>query len=175
MEYWLSLRLGVSRERLNRVYYQKYNGVEESELVSLIAGWYEQQSKNDRFYIVPTVTRFNRHKERGLKTVLVSGSFELLLGPIIDQLGADYCLATRLESKNGVLTGKIIPPQTIGAGKSLAIQEFVKKYSVDLKLSYAYGDHHSDIPMLQQVGIPVAVAPDPVLLNYAIDQRWQVI
>ncbi|MGH7338800.1 MAG: HAD family hydrolase, partial [Myxococcota bacterium] len=44
----------------------------------------------------------------------------------------------------------------------------------DLTKSYAYADSLSDLPMLESVGHPVAVNPDPRLRRIARERRWAV-
>ena len=43
---------------------------------------------------------------------------------------------------------------------------------IDLRRSFAYGDHRSDIPVLALVGNPVAVGADPELGRHAATHRW---
>jgi phosphoserine phosphatase len=45
---------------------------------------------------------------------------------------------------------------------------------VDLSRSYAYGDSYSDRPLLEAVGHPVAVNPDPQLYRHAKSKQWPV-
>jgi phosphoserine phosphatase len=41
-------------------------------------------------------------------------------------------------------------------------------------VSYAYGDHHSDVPMLEMAQHPVAVTPDSTLTREARRNEWQI-
>ena len=49
--------------------------------------------------------------------------------------------------------------------KNIAIDDFVKKYNIDLSKSYAYGDTNGDINMLKRVGNPIAINPTNELLQ----------
>lgn len=49
--------------------------------------------------------------------------------------------------------------------KLKSIHKFCEKYQIDLDKSYAYGDTHGDITMLQLVGNPKAINPSLELLN----------
>jgi phosphoserine phosphatase len=45
---------------------------------------------------------------------------------------------------------------------------------VDLKASFFYTDSISDLPLLEQVGHPIAVNPDPRLRRIARSRGWPV-
>ena len=49
------------------------------------------------------------------------------------------------------------------------------EHGVDLKASYAYADSHSDLPMLEAVGNPVAVRPDVPLFRAARKGHWKIV
>jgi hypothetical protein len=55
------------------------------------------------------------------------------------------------------------------------MQEFAARHDIDLEASYAYSDSLSDLPMLRAVGNPVAVNPDPALLEIARAEDWQTL
>ena len=56
-----------------------------------------------------------------------------------------------------------------------AIAELAAKKNYDLSLSFAYGDSHNDLPMLELVGIPVAINPDAKLADVAYERGWPVV
>jgi len=167
--------LGINREYLNILYYKKFKGIKNNDIESLVDDWYKKESNQESFYVKRSVERLREHKKNGIKIVLVSGSFSQLLQPLAKDLGADYCLVNNPEVVDGVLTGALIPPQTIGEGKAKAIQHFVDNKKIDLSICFAYGDHRSDIPMLESVGNPVVIPLDSVLVEYAKINNWGLI
>ena len=85
------------------------------------------------------------HKARGDKVVMVSASFEEYLKPLCDKLGIE-CIATRLEFKDGNLTGQFCGENCYGAQKALRIQAH---YNLkDYTEIFAYGDSKGDKAML---------------------------
>ena len=54
------------------------------------------------------------------------------------------------------------------------LASFARRRNVDLSRSYAYADSISDLPMLEAVGIPVAVNPDARLHAAAKEKGWQI-
>ena len=49
--------------------------------------------------------------------------------------------------------------------KQEAIENFIKKYNIDLAKSYAYGDTNGDFSMLSLVGNPRAINPSKELIT----------
>jgi phosphoserine phosphatase len=45
---------------------------------------------------------------------------------------------------------------------------------LDLSQSYAYADSYSDRPLLEAVGNPAAVNPDPSLYRHAKRRHWRI-
>lgn len=86
------------------------------------------------------------HKNNGHKIVIVSASIDCWLRPWCEKNGFDL-IATKLEIKNGKLTGKFMTKNCYGPEKVNRIREVLdlSKFS---KI-YAYGDSKGDYEMLQ--------------------------
>jgi phosphoserine phosphatase len=86
-------------------------------------------------------------------------------------------VGTPLEIKNGVYTGKIVPPLCFGDNKANYLQGFIQKQIIDVDFagSYAYADSIYDNPVFGLVGHPVAVYPDKQLLKQARQRGWGII
>ena len=50
-----------------------------------------------------------------------------------------------------------------------------EKERIDLKRSYAYSDHVSDLPLLEGVGHPIAVSPTRQLRKIALKKGWEIM
>jgi phosphoserine phosphatase len=61
-----------------------------------------------------------------------------------------------------------------GQGKVVWAQRFAAEHDVNLATSYFYTDSISDLPLLEQVGHPVAVNPDIRLNRLARKRDWPV-
>ena len=90
-----------------------------------------------------------------------------------DYIGSDYVF------EDGKFTGTVIPMWD-STSKNIAIDNFVKKYDIDLSQSYAYGDTNGDITMLRRVGNPIAINPTNELVNHMSEdndlyERAQII
>ena len=144
----------MSRESVNKFYYSKFKGVKEHDLIDIALKWSDGVFSNEKIFNQDVLNKFYELKKQGFKTVLVSGSYSYCLMALKNKLGADYLLATELETDDDVCTGEILGDPRIGPGKETVIKKLIKEenLSIDFKKSYAFGDHESDYPMLSMVG-----------------------
>jgi putative phosphoserine phosphatase/1-acylglycerol-3-phosphate O-acyltransferase len=120
--------------------------------------------------------RVREHQDAGHTLVLVSASLRYMLKPVIEDLGFHHLLCTDLEiASNGILSGKTDGPICIDRHKRTAVKNLARKKSIRLDWSYAYGNHHSDIPMLETVSNPVAVEPTAPLKKKALENGWPIL
>lgn len=85
------------------------------------------------------------HKEQGHKIVIVSASIECWLKPWCDKNNLDL-IATKLEIKDGIVTGKFLTKNCYGIEKANRSQEM---YNLsDYGHIYAYGDSRGDKELL---------------------------
>ncbi|WP_322985483.1 HAD-IB family hydrolase [Streptomyces sp. S584] len=155
---------GTARADINRFYYGHYTDESVETIDRLAAGWFAERTAAGRgFYIESTREALAAHRAGGATVVLVSGSFPPLLEPIAREVGAEAVLCTRPLIADGRYTGEVETP-VIGAGKGVAVlRKLTSRPDVDPCDCWAYGDHVSDLPMLELVGHPVAVGEDEEL------------
>jgi HAD superfamily hydrolase (TIGR01490 family) len=117
---------------------------------------------------------FDEHHAAGRSVVIVSSAPIEVVGPLVEYLGADDCIATRgAVDAEGRYTGEL-DFYAYGPAKAEAIRERAAREGLDLAASYAYSDSITDLPMLEAVGNPVAVNPDRELLRIAKERDWDV-
>ena len=120
------------------------------------------------------VERIDFHKKNYHEIVLISKSCKFLVDTIKDYLKVSLSIATELEVKNQVLTGKIKGNIIHGKEKLRVVEEIALKKDWNLKESYAYGDHISDLPLLKAVGHPIVINPDKKLEKEARKRGWKI-
>ncbi len=162
----------LPREVANRRYYARYRGREIDVVQAEIMRWHATLGD---IYIPSVVDRLLALEALGVAPVLLSGSSIELLRPFAHELGIEWILATRQEKEDGFYTGRILPPQTIGAGKRLAAARFLAEHGASPEDCYAFGDHCSDFPLLEWVGHPTLVTDDTSLQLLARRRSWPVI
>ncbi|KZX70647.1 hypothetical protein A3712_00285 [Vibrio sp. HI00D65] len=168
---------GRPREEINQEYYRIFSSVDSCKFQSIVEKWYEITKKlmGESFFINPIIDEINILKKSNTKLVFVSGSIAKLIELIARDLRVDYVLATRIREENGILTGEIIPPQTIGDGKAVVVEKFMKLHNVESNECIAYGDHISDFQMLSCVSDGVIVSKDKETISSAKLRGWRII
>jgi HAD superfamily hydrolase (TIGR01490 family) len=122
------------------------------------------------------LARVHFHKKEGHLLVLISGSVRYLLEPVVKDLEFDHLLCTDLEvDKNGLMTGKPGGPVCVDQNKKKLTLKLAQRLGLDLAKSYAYGNHHSDLPLLETVGNPHVVEPSAELAKVAKRRSWPVL
>lgn len=149
-------------------------GLVEAELVARTASFYENQVRS---LFRPGGRRaLEQHRRAGDKVVLLTASSHFLAEHVSAELALDGTLCNRMEvNTSGVLTGRTIGPICYGEGKLLHAQAEAAKRKVQLKDCAFYTDSFSDVPVLEAVGKPVAVNPDPRLKRRAQKRGWQIV
>ncbi|MDR2374392.1 MAG: HAD-IB family hydrolase [Bifidobacteriaceae bacterium] len=114
------------------------------------------------------------HRDAGRDIVIVSASSRELVEPIGAMLGADHCLATRMEVRDGRYTGET-EFFNYGPAKVEAMTALAEREDYDLSRSFAYSDSITDLPMLEAVGHPAVVNPSRPLRRVAEERGWEVV
>lgn len=100
------------------------------------------------------------HKGQDHKVFFISGSPDFLVSKMAEKYGVTECRGTAyLVDDNNNFTGQIIKMWD-SENKQRTLNEFLERYEVDLKNSYAYGDTVGDLSMLRMVGNPIAINPN---------------
>ncbi len=115
----------------------------------------------------------NRRAGRAL--VMATTSADELARPLAAALGFDDVIATRYNRNEGLLDGTISGELLWGEAKSAAVGVWSESNGVDLGSSTAYTDSYFDLPLLDAVGAPVAVNPDPRLRAMAVVRGWPIV
>ncbi|TWT04930.1 HAD family phosphatase [Planomicrobium sp. CPCC 101079] len=121
------------------------------------------------------VERLKEHVANDDYVMLVSGAFTPLLYAATQQMPIRTIIGTEIPYKNNVLDHKASISHIQGPLKTEKIKEILKGKDIDWKNSFAYGDSHSDLPVLELVGHPVAVQPEPRLLTVAKQRNWEIL
>ena len=120
--------------------------------------------KGDKVYKY-TRDRLLYHTKSGHEVIIISGSPDFLVSKMAERYGVeDYRASIYEVDENGIFTGNVIPMWD-AKSKQKAITDFCKKYDIDLKKSYAYGDTTGDLTMFKNVGNAIAINPAKKLLQ----------
>jgi HAD superfamily hydrolase (TIGR01490 family) len=116
------------------------------------------------------------HRAAGDRLVLLTSSSNYMSEMVCRDLGLDDYVCNHLEvDADGRYTGRAIEPLCFGAGKVQLAARYVERLNLSLADSTFYSDSLSDLPMLEAVGRPVAVHPDPRLRRLAKQRGWELV
>lgn len=153
-----------------RAFARRYAGVDEAALRDLVA-----DAVGDALLqrVMPeAVRRIRAHREAGHRTVLVTGTIDVLVEPLAPLV--DEVVAARMHSRDGIWTGYLDTPPLVDEARAAWLTRYACDLGADLSGSYAYGDSHADRVWLELVGNPEVVNPDAGLFRHASRKNWRV-
>ena len=101
-------------------------------------------------------------RSAGMRTVLVSGGFDLIAHVVGAALGFDRVVANRLAFEDGRLTGRVLDPIITAETKLAVLREECARLGTDAAAAVALGDGANDIEMIRAAGLGVAYRGKPI-------------
>lgn len=114
-------------------------------------------------------------KASGRRIILATSSLDLIVEPLARHLGVEGAIATSLEFRDGVCTGRYAGEPLFHGGKLIRVRRFMEESGVDIADCSFYSDSVYDLPLLSAVGRPVAVNPDFRLRRAASRRGWEIL
>jgi HAD superfamily hydrolase (TIGR01490 family) len=135
--------------------------------------WYERIIRR---YLRPAMAAtVAAHRRAGHVLAILTSATRYLAEPVAADLGIEHLLVTQLVVSEGRFTGEAVRPVCYGEGKIYWAERFATAQGVDLGRSYFYTDSITDLPVLERVGEPRIVNPDPRLRRVAARRGWPVL
>lgn len=119
------------------------------------------------------IRRVREHRALGHRTLLITGALDFVIEPL-RPLFDDIVCASLGTTAAGTYDGKMVEVPPTGEARYQAIADYAAAHGLDLREAVAYADSSSDLPMLEVVGFPVAVNPEPKLAAIARKRGWLV-
>ena len=96
--------------------------------------------------------------------------------PVSSALSTAYAAAGRIFASGSITGGGDVLAMNMLMDRDVEhwARELADREGIDLAASYFYTDSITDLPLLDLVGHPVAVNPDPFLYRTAVRRRWPV-
>ncbi|MBV7362967.1 HAD-IB family hydrolase [Actinomycetaceae bacterium TAE3-ERU4] len=168
--------LGEDRNRIKRIVNRGLkivNGHNEAELKRVTDEIYDRVFAPRIF--AGTYDILKDHLEKGHEVWLISATPELVSSLFARRLGTTGALGTKVKVDGHgnylpQLDGEIMHRR----GKAIAAIKLASSRDLNLAHSYAYGDSINDLPLLQTVGNPTAINPEPLLRLVALKQDWPI-
>jgi len=122
-----------------------------------------------------TQALLDKHRTQGDELIIISATNLFITAPIAELLGIKQILSTEPEIIDNQYTGRYLGTPTFKEGKVTVLNEWLKNSNHSLNNSYFYSDSINDLPLLEQVSIPIAVNPDDKLSIVAQSRNWQIL
>lgn len=173
---WLSilykLRIGDSTKMIIRML-SWLNGLRKDDIEQLCVDVFSK-------HLVPKIRpeileTIDEHRSNGGGVVLLSSASEPICRQVFTHLKMDDLISSKLESVNGILTGKTQGKLVYGKEKEKRLVDYCIKHGYSQEDAFYYGDSYTDEYVMKAVGHPVAVDPDKKLLSIALKNDWTII
>jgi len=148
-------------------------GKPEQEMIDECDAWFES-------HVLPHVAEegrraVERHRRMGDLVAIVTGATPYVARPLARLLEIDHVVASELEvDASGRFTGRPVEPLCYGEGKVTRAAALAKEHGFVVEESVFYTDSLTDLPLLERVGEPIAVNPDPRLKRLAKRRGWRI-
>lgn len=148
-------------------------GMPETVLAARCDDWFSQ-------YVERHIADAGREAVRGHRAAgdicaIVTGASPYAARPLARRLGIEHVVSTVFEmDEKRRFTGRAEQPLCLGAGKVTRALRLAEECGFRLEDAVFYTDSVSDLPLLERVGEPVIVNPDPRLRRVAEKRRWRI-
>jgi HAD superfamily hydrolase (TIGR01490 family) len=162
-----------SRSLFNIFSFRAYRGMHRDRLIGLADDLFEVTLKPSIF--PQSQALIDTTRDLGYRNVLVTGTLDFQVRPIALHFGFEEVICNRLEFRNHIATGRVLPPLLAENEKARSIREYGVQEGIDLSECCAFSDSSADVPMLSAVGYPVATNPTRRLRRVALKKNWPIL
>ncbi len=176
MRYKLGLYEGDAREYVRRKAMDRFTPIFRRMRKEDVDAFFERCAQ----LILPqlnaaVVDEVKQTQQQGFHTVLLSGGYQRLMDYVGAALGFDTVIGTVIHYKAGRVDVSQPLDIVCGDDKATHLRGKFDGTDVDWQAGTAFADSLSDLSILQLVGTPVAVNPEPELKNHADTMGWRVL
>lgn len=169
------LRLPQNESWVRGKVFSAFEGTPAREVDRFLASFYDEKIASR---VRPAaLASMRRDKQAGRTVVIVSASWAGIVARAARDLPFDHALTTKMVvDEQGCCTTRVDGVPVEGEEKVRALTRYADEaygpggWCVDA----AYGDHHSDVPLLKTAARPCAVCPDNPLEREAKRRGWQI-
>ncbi len=160
----------VSKKKMKTVVLQLTNHIPKDKIDEFIKAFINDSIKPS--YFSAGLEKVKWHREQGHLLVMVSASMDIYMKEVCKDLGFDELICTNTSLKpRPAVTGV----NCYGIEKITRLKQSDFFEDTDWENSYAYSDHHSDIPMMELCGNKIATTPTKKLKSHARKNGWKIV
>ncbi|MEE8410252.1 MAG: HAD family phosphatase [Myxococcota bacterium] len=157
-----------------RLSFANYEGIPEVELRDRSDSFFDAEMSGG--FRPGGLDAVSAHRKAGDELVLLTSTSSYLSKKTSDELQLHAYLCNRfVVDDDGKFTGEPFEPLCYGPGKVTHAERHAGKNGVALADCAYYGDSYSDVPILEAVGRPIVVNPDPRLRRLAKKRGWKMV
>lgn len=161
----------VNTMQLIKFWLSRHKGWADVHFQSLMTQAFEDVIKSK---IRPqAVQEIEKMRKKG-KVVLLSASTQHICDVVGDYLNLDDVICTRVEIVDGVLSGDLDGELIYEEGKATAAKKYCHDNHASIEKAHYYGDAYADRFVLQTVGHPFCITPEPALKKLALKNKWTI-
>ena len=160
------------KERSMQRYISVLDGLSKNELENFFK---EVAVKMEKDFNPLVVSKLEQHIADDVHVMLVSGAYTIFVEAATNKLRFDTIIGSDIPFNGQDIDKDKSIYHINGTRKNDKIHESLAGKDIDWSNSFAYADSYSDLPVLELVGNPVAVQPEPRLRTIAIERGWKVI
>lgn len=123
----------------------------------------------------PLMRRMAEHRAAGEPIMLLTGTPDFITAPLARLVGADGWRAARYVVRDGIFQAAPPIEHPLGPDKIRAAAALCEEAGATLRDATSYADSIYDLPLLLEVGRPVAVLPDEELRREAKARGWEIM
>lgn len=116
--------------------------------------------------------------DEGCEVIVVSATFEPILLRAMESHPFHHQISTRMKvAEDGTYTREVDGRPIEGEEKLIALKHWCDGHygEGNWEIAYAYGDHHSDEPLLSAAKHPFAVSPNTGMTKIAKQRNWPIL
>ncbi|MFU8802884.1 MAG: HAD family hydrolase [Bradymonadaceae bacterium] len=174
--FWLGLYhlAMIDMERAFGEAVRHYRGVPSEVLFERTREFFEEEVKAT---LQPgALVALSEHRDEGHPLILLTASSPYMSRLACETWELDDWLSNDFPTDDAdQLLGTFEPPMCYGEGKVVRAQAWAEENDISLDDSFFYSDSYSDLPMLERVGHPRIVNPDPRLRREARRRDWPIL
>jgi HAD superfamily hydrolase (TIGR01490 family) len=115
------------------------------------------------------------HRNNGGIIIILSSAIEQICKHFGERIKADGMICSRMESINGILTGKPDGKFCFDEEKKIRLVKYCEEHNSNPSSAWYYADSIADLQALEAVGNPVCVHPDRRLRKNAVSKGWRIL
>lgn len=170
------LRLPQNESWVRSQVFKAFAGEPKSEVDAYLSHFYDEEVAS--CFREQAEQSMRAHTQAGRTVVVVSASWEPIVKRAQQNHSFDLQTSTRMHvDAAGRYTRQVEGLPVEGAEKVAALTRLADKTfgPGGWVVTHAYGDHHSDLPLLRMADHPYAVTPDNPLEREAKRQGWPIL